>query len=433
MLRPRPVKRKAKLKASKRQHREDSAKHREDSVVSNRKTTQPSPVSPQIVSPPAAPSVQPSAQPAKIPPISWSVVVPTHRRERAIEGLLLGCSVSEAISQSCQGLRTPEARRIFGRGPLRYPWPTRVGVTSDRTHTLIMTIQAMLKSRTDSHSFSAQLKNRIIAYQLGFPIRYSLNKIRQFVRYGLGISKEQMSPGFGDDPLVRAMVISIMLQGCTNNASRWFQHSLAKTHTDPRSLQAAHLVGHATQLAQVTPEEDFDSLQAIHRLADGVEDSELRGMLDCARGALENHRSVSFLAKSLGWGKGVPNDNYATAILGIYSWLRHFQDFRRGVERVTLLGGHCVGPAVIAGALNGVSHGSRCMPEEWTERLSLFPYDSAWMELVIERVKEWPHGAEDIQNSHGVPSRIPLQLYRNVANTCSSCLRRLLRLPFRIL
>ncbi len=51
-------------------------------------------------------------------------------------------------------------------------------------------------------------------------------------------------------------------------------------------------------------------------------------------------------------------------------------------------------------ALSGASLGKKMIPPEWRKSLRLYPYDREWVENVIARVKDWPHGVEDIQAAH---------------------------------
>ena len=158
-------------------------------------------------------------KPTRSSPIPYNIVVPTQRRERATEGLLMGCAVAEALSLARQGIHPRIGLKLFGRNPLQFQFQPGKGVTSHRTHALMMTFQSMLQSKTDPNIFSVNLSRRIAWYQRSFPFRNTwilLSRLasrvhpRQF--------DDSISFGLANDPLVRSLVMSIMLQGCVDSA-----------------------------------------------------------------------------------------------------------------------------------------------------------------------------------------------------------------------
>ena len=89
-------------------------------------------------------------RPGKAPPFQWSQVIPTHRREQAVEGMLLGGAVADAISLSRDGLHPRISLKLFGRTPIHFQFQPGMGVTSQRTHLMLMTIQAILESKHEA-------------------------------------------------------------------------------------------------------------------------------------------------------------------------------------------------------------------------------------------------------------------------------------------
>ena len=107
-------------------------------------------------------------------PVPWNIVVPTLRRERATEGLLLGYAVAEALSLARNGIHPRIGLKLFGRNPLQFNFQPGIGVTSHRTHACLMTFQAMLQSKASPSVFAANLKKRIAWYQRAFPFRHEV-------------------------------------------------------------------------------------------------------------------------------------------------------------------------------------------------------------------------------------------------------------------
>jgi hypothetical protein len=172
--------------------------------------------------------------------------------------------------------------------------------------------------------------------------------------------------------------------------------------------------------------------EIIAQLVAVTEDSEFRSVLMEMNDALVQNQSVATFAKQQGWANGLPNDIFAAAIVGVYAWLRHPKRFRNCVERTILLGGACSSAATVAGALSGISLGKRGIPYEWLRHLSTYPHNSKWREELIERVKDWPHGVDDIQSTAAMPSFIFGQLVRNSIFSGFRILHGLIRIPMRL-
>ncbi len=372
-------------------------------------------------------------RPTRSSPRPWNLAVPTHRRERATEGLLMGCAVAESLSLARNGIHPRVGLKLFGRNPLQFQFQPGLGVTSHRTHALLMSFQAMLQSKTDPNIFSAIVKRRIAWYQRAFPLRHAHVHLRRlFNLVSSSRLDDSMTVGLGDDPLVRSLVMSIMLQGCVDSATSWFQMSVAVSHTDSRVLHASTLIGFAAQLAQLTEQADFDSAEILNRLIEVTEEPTLKSMLSNLRDPLSRNQSLAAVARQQGWENGIPSDIFAAAIIGIYAWLRHPKRFRNCVERTVLLGGHCSGPAVIAGSLSGITLGKRGIPTEWLHMVSTYPHNSHWHERLIERVKDWPHGVDDIHRTLALPSSLLGQVARNLTFSALRMLHALIRLPMQL-
>ena len=241
-----------------------------------------------------------------------------------------------------------------------------------------------------------------------------------------------MTFGLADDPLVRSLVTSLMLQGCVDSATTWFQLSVGVSHADPRVLHASMLVGYAAQLAQMVDETSFDSSDIIGRLITVTDEPKLRSLLLEISDSLTKNKTIAAFARQQGWGNGIPSDVFASSIMGIYAWLRHPKRYRNCVERTIMLGGACSSAAVIAGSLSGITLGKRGIPPEWLRHFSLSPHTSQWREQLIERVKDWPHGAEDIHQTRALPSLILGQLGRNFSFSAFQMLHGLIRFPLQL-
>ncbi|MFN9417582.1 MAG: ADP-ribosylglycohydrolase family protein [Pirellula sp.] len=359
--------------------------------------------------------------------LSWQWVAASSRRERCFEGLLLGCAVGEALSVARNRLSRRRALRMFGRKPLRYQFAAGSGIPSDRTHALLLTVQAILQSRADHRSFGRHLRKRVSWYRLGTPFR---SLIRGFADIRSSSQIVSMPQQLTADPLIRAAAISLMIQG-NQHANRWIETSTKQCSTNEVATELAMLVGNAIQIAQRldSSESNISPMSALECLIAETESQQLKDQLAKLRPALGKSKSIASTAKSFGWIDGVPSSMDAIAIMAIYAWLRHFSRLRLAIEHAVLLGGECSAVAALTGALSGATLGKRAIPPEWLDKLTFFPHDKSWRRSLMSRVKDWPHGVEDIQQANAQPSQLAGQIARNCVFGCFSALHFLLRIP----
>ncbi len=369
---------------------------------------------------------QPSA-----PIASWGWVASSSRRENALEGLLYGCAIGEGLAMARDGYSRRQALKVFGRTPIQFRFIPGVGVSDERLHSVLMTIQSILESRADHRTFVRKLRRRRRWYLLSAPVRWLFRACQP--RINFSSQSVPMPKSLAGDPLPRAAAISLTIQG-SQHAYSWVEGSTRITTKQTGATEAAMLVANAMQLAQMLDPNDkpFTSLQALETLIGSTDEGKLRTMLVSLSPMLEKRYSVARAARAMGWGNGIPNDLRAIAVMGVYAWLRHPFRFRFAVERAVLLGGACSATAAIAGALSGAALGTRRIPREWLSRVSMFPHDDIWREGLIHRVKDWPHGVEDIRNAHAEQTYLLGQLGRNWLYALFRLIHLAIRLPARL-
>ncbi len=370
---------------------------------------------------------------SKSAPFPWSVVIPTSRREKGFEGMLYGCAIAESMSLTRDGIHPRLGLKLYGR-EFEYRFVPGLGVPSHVTHSLVVTVQSVLRSRSSDEDFIKNLHFRMGWYRRSYPVRYSCALFdairRQFSNRSM--ASRSLTIEFGDNPLVRSMVLSLMHQGNDNDAIRWIRKSTGLTHSDERVSHAAILTAFAAQIAQMIPNQELHPSEVLETLIDSTEEEHLLHLLALAREGLRNRWSVKRMSEAFGGVSGVPNDARVIAVLGIYAWLRHVRRFRNCVVRCVLLGGQSTATATISGILSGISLGIRGMPTDWIRKLAWFPYSKDWRQAFIERVRDWPHGMEDIQKALPAPGLFPGQLLRNCNFGLFRAVHRGLRLPYQL-
>lgn len=343
-------------------------------------------------------------------PISWETIVPARRRERTLEGVLVGCGVAEAVAHLASCRYRKRAMRTANRllGP-----DIDLGMMPDhRFHSMIFTIQALLCSRASINRFASQLSWRLRCYQLCRPFFLTWLQLNRILHPR---TDSALSSSLGNDPLPRAAILSVVLQGHSHGGMRWVHRSTVSTHRDGLVAHAAMLVAIAMQRAQMTGS-DFEIQRddCLNLLMEATHIPELRERLIALSSLLAQDQSLESAAELLGFKDCMAPSLVDSALLGIYSWLHHEGDYRSAVEEVVMLGGDSISAAMVAGALAGAELGVEAIPRDWIERTSMVPYERGWRERYIERLRDWPHGPEDILRTRPLPVMRLRQVLRNI-------------------
>ncbi len=348
-------------------------------------------------------------------PVAWSTIIPTQRRQEAIEGLLMGCAVAEALSMQYSALpsRTKYRMRREPVGVLT----SMEAMPGNRTHSIVMAVQSLLTSKADIEPFLAKLQSRLAWYRSSHPIRAMLGRFSGSMRAQLA-----------NDPLIRSALLSVVLQGHHESARTWIAQSTKFVSSDEVVLRASMLVAMASQCAQVLrTSHAFDPQLLLPFMADHIGDESLRSPLMRLDQLLVQRASVNRAARALGCRRGVRDHLIENALLAIYTFCLHSTSYRLGIEAVVRLPGDTTGIASLAGCLLGAAGGVRSIPESWREQVSMQPYSEAWIAEYVERVRDWPHGPEDIQATASL-SALPMgQIWRNTLQTIAVAQLQLVR------
>ena len=361
--------------------------------------------------------------------LSWEQTAVASLRERAAEGMIVGGAIAESLALSRDGLSRWAALRMFGRSPLRFQYVPGLAVPGEHTHSMLMTLQAVFQSRVDHRLFGRALRKRIKIYRGARGLSYLKRSMLSGVWLPGG--KGGSHRGFGN-PLVRAAGIGLLVQGASN-AKPWLEQSNQCSAAGDVSMGPSLLIAHSMQIAQLFDIQELDGLSILHCLSEHCDSPSIKERLGVLIDCLEKRKSVASTAKVLGYADGVPRRLDAIALMSVYAWLRHQNRFRIAVERAVLLGGECAAVANLTGALAGAALGKKSIPPEWRRSLSLFPYNREWVDQMISRIKDWPHGVEDIQAAHSEPSYPVGQVIRNVGLGIFQLIHTAMRIPTIVL
>lgn len=333
-------------------------------------------------------------------PYSWSTIIPSRRRQESIEGVLIGCAIGEGLA------RLPWRHRLRLRG---YKGVLRPG---SRTDEMIITIQSLLLSQAATENFCRNLEKRMVWYGRSWPLTWMFSGVGRSVRRLVGRSYTGDFPG--SDPLVRAMLLSVVMQGHHEGILRWVHKSTQMSDRWGGVSQAAFVVATAAQCAQfhqtayaVRPVEMLDSL------SEAAESRDLRLQLKGLGRGITEGLSIREMVKGMGCEGRWRDDSVGNALLGLYAYARHLGDLLGGMEELLGIPGDLRGVASVFGGLGAIHSGVAGIPQEWRGALSLYPYGEEWVQGYVDRCLDWPHGPDDIQETMPLPSYPVGQLIRN--------------------
>jgi len=314
---------------------------------------------------------------------------------QALEGLLLGTAVGDALGLPLEGLSPLRARRLFGDGPLSHRLLLGHGMVSDDTEHACMTAQALLAARGDPQRFARSLAWRLRLWFLGLPAGLGLATLRSILRLWIGFSPAKSGVwSAGNGPAMRAPILGVCLGDDPEQMRAFVRASTRLTHSDPRAYEGALVVARAAYLSAHAPfttrtgvEEDAVG-QILERLMGDVEGEELRANLTLVGTHLQKGSSPATLAQELGLESGVTGYINHTVPVAIFCWLRSPTNFRRALCDVIALGGDADTTGAIAGALVGAATGPDSIPQEWRDGLLEWPRSRQWMHSLAMRLAE---------------------------------------------
>jgi hypothetical protein len=363
----------------------------------------------------------------KTPPValSWERSAAISRRERCAEGMIWGVAVGESLAMARDGLSKWNGLRLFGRPPLKFCFKPGSALPGEQTHGMLLTLQAIFQSRADHRLFSKFLKKRIRIYRLAHACSEFAEILipKSFRNAEANAFRGQLTC-----PLIRALPISLLVQG-TANAKAWLELSNGATSEKDTCEAATLLLAQAMQISQLYDVRELGASKILDCLLESTQSAEIKSLLQTCAGYLEKRYSVARVSRCLGYGEGVPKNLDIIAILSVYAWLRHIDNFRTVVERTACLGGECALVAALAGGLSGASIGKQGIPTQWLEQAQLYPYGRTWVKRIIARITDWPHGVEDIRAAHAEPSHPFGQCIRNVGIGCLKAFHLIIRIP----
>lgn len=319
---------------------------------------------------------------------------------RPVHAVLLGTAVGDSLGLPAENL---SPSRIQKRWP--GPWTQRFvfgrGMVSDDTEHTVFVAQCLAEGAVDAQSFQRKLAWKLRWWLLCIPAGIGFATLRAILKLWLGFSPSHSGVfSAGNGPAMRSALIGAYFAGDVIQIRDYVRASTRLTHTDPKTETAALAVAMTASCA-VGGFRPKGHLEEIWERWISVDSSDVdwTGLVQKILRAYECQLTVSEFAQELGLKKGVTGYAYHTVPVALYAWLRHFGDYRTGLESVLNCGGDTDTVGAITGALLAINSP---IPDEWSAGLCDYPISRAYLEKLALALES---------QSAEAPERIPTFLW----------------------
>ncbi len=293
------------------------------------------------------------------------------------ERILLAMAIGDSLGFPAEGL-SPGRLEKLGWSPWRQRFIGGFGMVSDDSDHAHFTAEAIFESACEVDRFRTALARKLRFWLLTVPPTIGFATARSIGKLLVGVSPEKSGVfSAGNGPAMRSAVIGAVLAEDPELRHAYVEASTLLTHKDPRALTGARAVADCVAWMQEDP---WLTSAEIRRRLETFGDQEWLSILEGIRHALNEGASVREFALSMGLENGVTGYIYHTVPLAIFSWLRHREQFRVGMEAVLDCGGDTDTVGAIYGALAAAElNANNQIPASWHERVIHWPRMEPYM------------------------------------------------------
>jgi ADP-ribosyl-[dinitrogen reductase] hydrolase len=345
-------------------------------------------------------------------------------RSRALQGVLIGTAVGDAIGLPFEGI--PRSRLATRIGtPWRHELLLRRGMLSDDTELSFAVAQALLASGAHVERFRRKLAWRLRWWLLGLPAGIGMATMRGILRLWIGVPAHRSGvDSAGNGAAMRCGVLGVVFAHEPERCRLFVEAATLPTHRDPRVLWAAHAIATACRHASIGQLSWRELREELAPTGDHSQRDLIQSCIDRLDKALARGDSVREYCHTLGLDAEVGGYAMHSVPVALFAALRHRDNPRQAIEAVLACGGDTDTNAAMTGAVLGSLHGPDVWPESWVRGIWDFPLGvsrlrAAGMALAQERA-HW----------RAVPYLWPLRLPRNLLFLGVVLVHGLLR-PFR--
>jgi ADP-ribosyl-[dinitrogen reductase] hydrolase len=325
-----------------------------------------------------------------VKPVTESQQIRDNTMQDRLAGVLLGTAVGDSVGLPAEGL-SPRRRQRLLPGPWRQRFLLGRGMISDDTEHTLMVAQSLLEHPNDASAFGRSLAWRLRWWFLGLPAGVGLATARACLKLWLGFPPDRSGVySAGNGPAMRSALLGAYFCDDQDKIERFVAASTRLTHTDQRALTGALAVA---QLAAWAVQHDAADSPSAEFVADlltkrGLDDREWGELVGKMLAAWARGDAVVAFAASLGLSGGVTGYVYHTVPVAVYSWRRHYGDFRATLEAALDCGGDADTVGAIVGALAGGTVGAGGIPEDWIAEIMDWPRSIRLLQTVASRLAQ---------------------------------------------
>ena len=298
----------------------------------------------------------------------------TSPRDR-LAGILLGTAVGDALGLPAEGI-SPDRRRRMWPNPWRHRFVLGRGMLSDDTEHTLFVAQCLLAHADNADAFQRRLGRCLRWWFLGLPAGVGLATARACMKLWLGFRPSGGGVfSAGNGPAMRSALIGGYFHNRPETINEFVFASTQLTHTDSRAMTGALAIARLAAWAVEHEASQPPAIATVTELLSSLapNDAEWLELVEKVRNALTSRLTVTDFACSLGLERGVTGYVYHTVPVAVYAWVRHYGDFRGGLEAVLDCGGDTDTVGAIAGALAGATVGADGIPSSWLNGICDWP------------------------------------------------------------
>lgn len=310
-------------------------------------------------------------------------------RSDKLRAIMIGTAVGDALGLPAEGLSADTIYKLGWRN-----WKHRFmfgkGMVSDDTEHTFFVCQALIRNPDDVDAFKASMAWKLRWWLLSMPAGIGFGTLRAIIKLWLFVRLDKTGVWTaGNGPAMRSAIIGGYFADDIDKMMRYVKASTELTHTDPRALTGAAAVGYAASRAVICGKETRPDakgfFEALRKLCDS-QDQQWPKLVDMMEKSLCQGASVTEFACAMGQTNGISGYIYHTAPAAIYSFMRHYGDYKAAVTEILNCGGDTDTTAAITGALAGAAVGESGIEQQWINGIAEWPRSLSVMRKAASRL-----------------------------------------------
>jgi ADP-ribosyl-[dinitrogen reductase] hydrolase len=301
----------------------------------------------------------------------------------AILGCLFGTAVGDALGLPVEGLSPKQQQHLFGRLETHRLLFGR-GMVSDDTEHAFLTALAFLAAPNDPETFARVLAHKLRFWFACLPPGIGLATARACLRLWLGVSPQHSGvASAGNGAAMRAAILGVLIDDL-QPLTRFLNASSRLTHTDPRAIWGAWLIGLAAwQFARQNIKfTDFYRLAKLHVPADVPE---ILQALEWLQDSLSKSEPTQAFALRVCGNKGASGFVMHSVPVCLHVVFSYPEDFKSAMLEVLACGGDTDSNGAMVGGILGARVGQNGIPQLWLDGLI---EGKSWSQHCVQAIKQ---------------------------------------------